>query len=256
MAPGRGRALDEQANRPTAVTGGVGARCCLRPRTASAGRAAPTSMNAGCCSPPPTARTAADGAVGMFNVRAPRRAVFAPRQVCLLRCARSIAATSILPMATKAFAQRINALGADPAKVRQALMGGFASSRILEVHGERMIKRSFNSGFRIKLHQKDLGLALQGARDGGPVRLARGDLRRVEVLDEAGGGDEHGWAPKNSNTKNVPLSSNPTVFGANLFWCLNQPPNFCPASPGWRPTSARYERRATGRPARWRTKRM
>jgi 3-hydroxyisobutyrate dehydrogenase-like beta-hydroxyacid dehydrogenase len=101
----------------------------------------------------------------MFNVRAPRRAVFAPRQVCLLRCARSIAATSILPMATKAFAQRINALGADPAKVRQALMGGFASSRILEVHGERMIKRSFNSGFRIKLHQKDLGLALQGARE-------------------------------------------------------------------------------------------
>ena len=55
--------------------------------------------------------------------------------------------------------------GADPAKVRQALMGGFASSRILEVHGERMIKRSFDPGFRIRLHQKDLGLALQGARE-------------------------------------------------------------------------------------------
>jgi 2-hydroxy-3-oxopropionate reductase len=54
--------------------------------------------------------------------------------------------------------------GADPAKVRQALMGGFASSRILEVHGERMIKRSFNPGFRIGLHQKDLSLALSGAR--------------------------------------------------------------------------------------------
>jgi len=54
--------------------------------------------------------------------------------------------------------------GADPAKVRQALMGGFASSRILEVHGERMIKRSFNPGFRIGLHQKDLSLALAGAR--------------------------------------------------------------------------------------------
>jgi 2-hydroxy-3-oxopropionate reductase len=54
--------------------------------------------------------------------------------------------------------------GADPAKVRQALMGGFASSRILEVHGERMIKRSFNPGFRIALHQKDLNLALQGAK--------------------------------------------------------------------------------------------
>ena len=55
--------------------------------------------------------------------------------------------------------------GADPAKVRQALMGGFASSRILEVHGERMVKRTFNPGFRIGLHQKDLGLALQGARE-------------------------------------------------------------------------------------------
>jgi 2-hydroxy-3-oxopropionate reductase len=54
--------------------------------------------------------------------------------------------------------------GADPAKVRQALMGGFASSRILEVHGERMIKRTFNPGFRIELHQKDLSLALAGAR--------------------------------------------------------------------------------------------
>jgi 2-hydroxy-3-oxopropionate reductase len=55
--------------------------------------------------------------------------------------------------------------GADPAKVRQALMGGFAASRILEVHGERMIKRTFAPGFRIRLHQKDLGLALQGARE-------------------------------------------------------------------------------------------
>src|SRR5678816_2815786 len=55
--------------------------------------------------------------------------------------------------------------GADPARVRQALMGGFAASRILEVHGERMIKRTFDPGFRIELHQKDLGLALQGARE-------------------------------------------------------------------------------------------
>jgi 2-hydroxy-3-oxopropionate reductase len=54
--------------------------------------------------------------------------------------------------------------GADPAKVRQALMGGFASSRILEVHGERMIQRKFQPGFRIGLHRKDLRLALDGAR--------------------------------------------------------------------------------------------
>ena len=54
--------------------------------------------------------------------------------------------------------------GADPARVRTALMGGFANSRILEVHGERMIKRNFDPGFRIELHQKDLNLALSGAR--------------------------------------------------------------------------------------------
>ena len=54
--------------------------------------------------------------------------------------------------------------GADPAKVREALLGGFAQSRILELHGERMIKRSFDPGFRIRLHQKDLNLALQAAR--------------------------------------------------------------------------------------------
>ena len=54
--------------------------------------------------------------------------------------------------------------GADPAKVRQALMGGFASSKILEVHGERMVKRTFDPGFRIELHQKDLNLALSTAR--------------------------------------------------------------------------------------------
>ncbi len=55
--------------------------------------------------------------------------------------------------------------GADPVKVRQALMGGFAASRILEVHGERMIRRTFEPGFRIELHQKDLNLALSSARE-------------------------------------------------------------------------------------------
>jgi len=55
-------------------------------------------------------------------------------------------------------------MGTDPAKVRQALMGGFAASRILEVHGERMVKRTFDPGFRIELHQKDLNLALASAR--------------------------------------------------------------------------------------------
>jgi 2-hydroxy-3-oxopropionate reductase len=55
--------------------------------------------------------------------------------------------------------------GADPAKVRTALMGGFAASRILEVHAERMLKGTFDPGFRIRLHQKDLNLALSSARE-------------------------------------------------------------------------------------------
>ena len=54
--------------------------------------------------------------------------------------------------------------GADPAKVREALMGGFAQSRILELHGERMIKRTFDPGFRIRLHRKDLSLAIDAAK--------------------------------------------------------------------------------------------
>ena len=55
--------------------------------------------------------------------------------------------------------------GADPARVREALMGGFASSRILELHGERMVKRTFDPGFRIRLHRKDLSLAVEAARE-------------------------------------------------------------------------------------------
>jgi 2-hydroxy-3-oxopropionate reductase len=57
------------------------------------------------------------------------------------------------------------AAGADPVVVREALMGGFASSRILEVHGERMVRETFDAGFRIRLHRKDLGLAVQVAAD-------------------------------------------------------------------------------------------
>ena len=57
------------------------------------------------------------------------------------------------------------AAGADPAKVRAALLGGFASSKILELHGERMITRSFDPGFRIRLHRKDLNLAVAAATE-------------------------------------------------------------------------------------------
>jgi 2-hydroxy-3-oxopropionate reductase len=80
--------------------------------------------------------------------------------------------------------------GADPAKVRQALMGGFASSRILEVHGERMIKRSFAPGFRIKLHQKDLALALQGAREiGVALPQTAGAAQLMQSVAAHGGAD-------------------------------------------------------------------
>jgi 2-hydroxy-3-oxopropionate reductase len=80
--------------------------------------------------------------------------------------------------------------GADPAKVRQALMGGFAASRILEVHGERMIKRTFDPGFRIRLHQKDLGLALSGAREiGVALPQTAGVAQLMQSLAAHGGAE-------------------------------------------------------------------
>ena len=74
--------------------------------------------------------------------------------------------------------------GADPAKVRQALMGGFASSRILEVHGERMIKRTFDPGFRIELHQKDLSLALPSTANAAQLMQA-GAAQGWDQLDHS-----------------------------------------------------------------------
>ena len=83
--------------------------------------------------------------------------------------------------------------GADPARVREALMGGFASSRVLEVHGDRMIGRAFAPGFRIQLHRKDLNLALSSAREFG---LAMPNTSTaMELLDaciaDGGGGWDH-----------------------------------------------------------------
>ena len=83
--------------------------------------------------------------------------------------------------------------GVDPAKVRQALLGGFAQSRVLEVHGERMIQRRFEPGARVELHQKDLELALSGARQMG---LALPGTAVVQQLFNAcraqgGGGWDH-----------------------------------------------------------------
>ncbi len=97
--------------------------------------------------------------------------------------------------------------GADPARVREALMGGFASSRILEVHGERMIKRTFEPGFRISLHQKDLNLALAGREGAGAQpaeyrhlpgavqRLRRQWRRRAGSLRAGACAGNHGQPP-------------------------------------------------------------
>jgi 2-hydroxy-3-oxopropionate reductase len=83
--------------------------------------------------------------------------------------------------------------GADPAQVRSALMGGFASSRILEVHGERMIKRNFQPGFRVALHQKDLNLALDGAKELGISLPATSTCQQLfnAVVASGGAGLDH-----------------------------------------------------------------
>ncbi len=81
--------------------------------------------------------------------------------------------------------------GADPERVRRALMGGFASSRVLEVHGERMTKRTFNPGFRIELHRKDLNLALEGARKLGIALPNTASAQQLFSVCTAHGGS--GW---------------------------------------------------------------
>lgn len=84
------------------------------------------------------------------------------------------------------------AAGADPAKIREALMGGFASSRILEVHGERMIAETFDPGFRIRLHRKDIGLAMEAAKSLGlylPNSAGLQQLMNKAVADGLGDKD-------------------------------------------------------------------
>jgi 2-hydroxy-3-oxopropionate reductase len=98
--------------------------------------------------------------------------------------------------------------GADPAKVRQALMGGFASSRILEVHGERMVKRTFNPGFRIALHQKDLNLALQGAK---ALNMALPQTANAAQLMQACAALGHGQADHSALVKAIEALANHPV---------------------------------------------
>jgi 2-hydroxy-3-oxopropionate reductase len=84
--------------------------------------------------------------------------------------------------------------GADPSRVREALLGGFAQSRILEVHGERMIKRTFKPGFRIRLQQKDLNNALQSARSLGlslPATALAQEMYNAVAANEGGSDLDH-----------------------------------------------------------------
>ena len=84
--------------------------------------------------------------------------------------------------------------GADPAQVRQALMGGFAASRVLEVHGDKMIQRQFEPGFRIDLHRKDLNLAMNAARELGmslPNTASTLQLFNSCAATDDGGAQDH-----------------------------------------------------------------
>jgi 2-hydroxy-3-oxopropionate reductase len=82
------------------------------------------------------------------------------------------------------------ASGVDPAKVRAALLGGFAASKILEVHGQRMIDRTFNPGFKAKLHRKDMNIAVNAGDERGLALLAAELVRgQFDKLIAAGRGE-------------------------------------------------------------------
>jgi len=81
--------------------------------------------------------------------------------------------------------------GVDAAKVREALLGGLAQSKILEMHGERMLEHDFDPGFKLSLHRKDLAIALQAAREEGVPLLATAQAAEVmNALLASGHGDE------------------------------------------------------------------
>ena len=83
--------------------------------------------------------------------------------------------------------------GVDPARVREALLGGLAQSKILEVHGERMLEGRFDPGFRIELHRKDLAIALQVAREEGVALLATAQVAELfnALIAQGDGGRDH-----------------------------------------------------------------
>jgi 2-hydroxy-3-oxopropionate reductase len=80
--------------------------------------------------------------------------------------------------------------GVDPAKVRQALLGGFAQSKILEAHGQKMLERNFKPGFRIRLHEKDMKIALAtGSEYGVPLMVTSQVTQMMTAMKSMGNGD-------------------------------------------------------------------
>ena len=80
--------------------------------------------------------------------------------------------------------------GVDPAKVRQALLGGFAQSKILEAHGQKMLERNFKPGFRIRLHEKDMKIALAtGAEYGVPLMVTSQVAQMMTAMRSMGNGE-------------------------------------------------------------------
>jgi 2-hydroxy-3-oxopropionate reductase len=80
--------------------------------------------------------------------------------------------------------------GVDPARVRQALLGGFAQSKVLEAHGQKMLDRAFKPGFRIRLHEKDMKIALAtGSEYGVPLMITSQVAQMITAMKSTGGGD-------------------------------------------------------------------
>jgi 2-hydroxy-3-oxopropionate reductase len=108
-------------------------------------------------------------------------------QVC--KVCNQVAIGGALSGVSEAFALAKKA-GVDAAKVRQALLGGFAASRVLEVHGERMLTGNYKPGFRTKLYQKDLRLANEAASANGVAMPGTASITQlVNALVASGGGD-------------------------------------------------------------------
>jgi 2-hydroxy-3-oxopropionate reductase len=80
--------------------------------------------------------------------------------------------------------------GVDPAKMREALMGGYANSKILEVHGQRMLEGNYKAGFKVKLHHKDMGIVMDNAHEHHtPLPGAELVAKQIASLMEAGEGE-------------------------------------------------------------------